>query len=363
MEFNMELKEDLNNIEWVPAKSKEITDYGQFYPKNIATIKYISKVKLSGTQISVYDLLCCLYNQTKQFAFPGYEYMAATLGIESRTAMKAVKKLVKLNLVKKENRIKENGSHDTNRYVPYCIKMGEDNPSGSKSKGQDKKSKIRSSQQKSENNCPDDHPTECSSNHPRGERLITQLDEFSKNNSNKKSTSISTQPKTLVPGMPDSFSLFSHKIHGMTGYNGYIEPQNRPVKHFDRYNENPEVHGVLLSVPSSQGESYPKSTNKKLENYQKEHIYFTADENIKKIYDLIKKINEDFGIGTSSWRMNNEDLKNIQRACEDEAPEHVMNHIIRMASKLKIPKKSLGVSYFLKKYIAPLNSTGCGVLI
>jgi predicted transcriptional regulator len=365
--------ENLIESELFPAKDEGIRDEGQYYPKNISTIAMVSRAKLSPAQIAVYDMLCCLYNLKEEFAYPSYDYMAIILGIESRTAKLAVKKLVELKLVKKEIRNSENGGNNTNKYIPYCIKISGNYFQEIKKNGKAQKTKIRNEgSDKSLRECKTDHPFQCRTDHPYSDELNTQIKEKNKkvikeltnislqltNNKSETNSSKFTFIPPIphnIPGMPVSIrttSVGNEIEKNRNSYSEYFPSDQSSFRNLENNIQSPQVK-----------EYHSLSILGILEEYQQDQLYFTAPIHIQKIYDLVIKVNKDLGFKTRNWRLNELDLKNLKQICEIEKAEHFMNHIIKICSRLKNCGKELGVSYFIKKYKDQSEFSGVGSLV
>ncbi|MBV5313170.1 MAG: helix-turn-helix domain-containing protein [Prolixibacteraceae bacterium] len=358
---------DLNEL--VQPKEKKLIEEGQYYPKNISTIAMISRLKLSATQIAVYDMLCCLYNEKKGYAHPSYDYMAKKLGIEPKTVKIAVKKLEALKLVNKEVRKTRNNQNSTNLYKPYCIRISskyyceitksenDTIPEGGLNEHQD-------------NNrmCLNDHPELGSIEHNHGVETDTQIEDIRKKDNkftNLNSQQFHNQVANLNP--PFSFGVDPLPINLRKQFN-----IGQPI--------NQNINSILISGSSNFTESHIETVNlddRSLEEIypqesivenrkknKKDPVYFYAPGYVQHIYNMVKKINEEFGHTTYSWKMSEMDLNNIIAVCKEETVEGFIKSINRQISGIvNHPNRPLGLSYFTKRYKDDIIEPNSGRLV
>lgn len=346
----------------VPAKTKEITKKGQFYSLNLATIAFKAENNLSGSASAVYDLICCLYNDEKGYAFPSVPIIANYLTYNERTIQKAINSLVKIGLLIRKRRKHKNGGDTSNGYIPQCLNMSID-----EFKNYKKGDLILEQITTIETN--EYSPGEGTNSHSPREEMTTQIVEMITNNEEFTNTS-QLPPSNVQNILPDFMPkfLFPKNIPGFPKREHCSTQMNQAEKNYNSNYAYSHNNTLLLSNMTTDNCSLKKKNSPKSildckENYQKDHIYATSPGHIQEMYDLIIKVNEDLGFKTGNWRMNEQDLENLIQVGEYEKAELFMNHIIKIATNLKNPKEALSVSYFVKKYKNQWNSEGCGALV
>lgn len=330
----------------ISPKSEQISKKGQFYCLNQSTIALKAKLKLSGTQILVFDLLCTLYNIEEGYAYPSIATIAETLSCDKKTVQNAIKRLEEVKLIVKERRKLKNGGDTSNIYIPYCLDLTliefkhYSNP--------DLKDDPDTIDKKNESPMGDS-----TYNHPLPEQTAPQIRKANNNSNNKKLTnknsnlelsdvtsSLTNLPSssTIIPGLPPNFKF----------------PIVSPIPNFSPLIKTNSGQSLPESTFSDNSINQKNYKRKKLSlcnrPFELDPIYFQSSGAVQKIYDLIITINEDFGFSTLSWRMNKKDLDTIEKILEEETPDNFMKHIIRMSKRIKNPNEPRGISFFAKKY-------------